>query len=163
MIAGVDFSTRTVDVVLLSLNGDEAMYLRRHIEAETALRAARNVRDAMPERKAWADVLLVGIERPFGHPASVSALLRVQGAVLACIPPDIPVHEMAPTSWKKSFTGRGHASKADVRARARPFFAPDALIRQDTADACGIAYAARELYRTHYGEARDLLTRKGEE
>jgi Holliday junction resolvasome RuvABC endonuclease subunit len=147
VIAGLDFSTKSVDCVLLSEDADEARWFRRRIEAASALEAARKVRDVLPARGAWRDegVVAVGIERPFGHPATVTALMRVQGAILSCIAPEIPVYEIAPSSWMKRFGGKGDATKSEIRERATPFFA-DPPRQQDLYDACGIAAAARQIH-----------------
>jgi Holliday junction resolvasome RuvABC endonuclease subunit len=158
VIAGIDYSTHSIDVVLLDDDLDEARWFRRRVDdrGKGAIAAARRVRDVMPARGAWDDegVVAVGIEQPFSKGMdTIKALAMVKGALLACLPVDVPIYEIAPTTWKKQFAGHGGATKAEVRALAIPFFNLGILedvgrrsLPTDVTDALGIAYAARQIH-----------------
>lgn len=113
-IAGIDFSTHAVDVVLLDENDVEPpVWHRYELTGANAFDRARQAR-FLPT--VWDDVLAVGIEDPRGYNAG--ALYRVQGAVLARIPAATLVHPLVPSQWRKLVGLPGNASKADVAAHA---------------------------------------------
>lgn len=150
MIAGIDFSTRAVDVVLLDEDTDAATWHRFELAGADAFDRARSVRDAMPGSRYWDDVLAVGIEDPRGYGAG--SLYRIQGAILSRLPRRTLVHPLIPSSWRKTVGLPGNASKTDVAARvtvlrtaARPLDAPDDPWPQDACDAYCIALATRTL------------------
>jgi hypothetical protein len=115
VIAGIDFSSRAVDVVLLDEDTDAATWHRFELDGDGAFDRTRSVRAAMPGSSFWDDVLAVGIEQPRGRNALV-ALGRVQGAVLACIPVETLVHPLNPSSWRQAVGLPGNCGKAAVRA-----------------------------------------------
>lgn len=154
-IAGIDVNSNHIDVVLLQLDTDHAEYHRRRIDTgpkEDAFQRARRLRDAMPARGAWIDhgVLTIGIEKPmaFGNVGNgIVPQIRVQGALLACLPVDIDIVELLPNEWKKASVGHGRADKTAVATWARTAWLdqPDRC-PQDAYDAYAIAWATRARY-----------------
>lgn len=151
LFAGIDLNSNVVDVVLLDEDTLEAHWMRRRIDTgpsdDDAFQRCRRLRDAMPARSSWADSgvvaigLEVGMSRSF---KSVRAQGRVQGAILACLPIDIPVYELYPASWKRLALGNGRASKEDGAAwcRHNVRWLKDQRLPQDAIDAACIARAA---------------------
>lgn len=120
LIAGIDLNSNTVDVCLLDEDTMDARWVRYRIDDGhkdlTAFDRARRLRDAMPARTAWKDsgVIAIGIEHGASRNfKSVAAQSRVEGALLACLPPDIPIYMLMPASWKKLALGHGRSSKED--------------------------------------------------
>jgi Holliday junction resolvasome RuvABC endonuclease subunit len=165
LIAGIDISSNAVDVCLLDEDSMDARWIRYRIDdGHKDLKAfdrACRLRDAMPPRTAWKDagVIAIGIEhgasRNFN---SVVAQSRVEGALLACLPTDIPKYMLMPASWKKLALGHGRASKQDGRVWAdhsihwqddRGFYPQDAI------DASCIAKATQ---LKHYAATSDALS-----
>lgn len=149
-IAGVDFSTHFVDIVLLDENTDAATWHRFELTGDGAFDRTRSVRAALPGSSFWDDVLAVGIEQPRGRNALV-ALGRIQGAILTCIPADKLVHPLNPSSWRQAVGLKGNASKAEVYERAYGLFiagdriGPWPVWPQDACDAYCIALATRNV------------------
>lgn len=145
MIAGIDFSTHAVDVVLLDEDTDAATWHRFPLEGQDAFERARYVRRAMwsPASSYWDDVLAVGIEDPRGYGAG--SLYRVQGAILACIPNSKLVQPWIPSAWRKAVGLAGNASKADVFLHVARTSPGRTAIDwpQDACDAFCIALATR--------------------
>lgn len=149
-VAGIDLSTHAVDVVKLHTTSDEAHWHRFTLEGHDAFDRARTVRDALPCRTSefWDDVIAIGIEHPAGHHGTMP-LLRVQGAILACLPPHLLVHPLPPSAWRKTVGLKGNATKDDVGR-----FSDDLCPRpsqdwpQDAHDAHLIARATRQLITT---------------
>lgn len=115
VVAGIDFSTHAVDVVLLDEDTLDAAWHRFLLEAfGDAFDRTRWVRDSMPSRSWWEDhgVIAVGIEDPRGYGAG--SLYRVQGAVLACLPTSLLVHPWIPSAWRKANGIPGNASKQAI-------------------------------------------------
>jgi hypothetical protein len=148
-VAGIDLSTHAVDVVLLEEDSDAATWDRFPLQGDTALRRTRSIREALPGRSWWEDqsVYLMAIEYPAGRfIKSLAPLFRIQGAIIACLPVDIELWELPPGEWKRAFGLPGSASKEEVFAHVANLWSNGPLaILQDTADAYGIAYAARRL------------------
>jgi hypothetical protein len=124
--------------------------------SDDAFDRTRRVRDAMPGRGWWADagVLAIGIESTYSHAfRATAALARLQGAIVACLPPDIVVVPMAAHhgadkhGWKALTVGSTNASKLNVRQWAVGHGAPTNR-RQDIYDAFCIARAMRTLWDT---------------
>jgi hypothetical protein len=117
-IAGIDFSTRFVDVVLLDEDTDAAEWHRFELVGQDAFDRSRLVRDTMPNRSSpfWDETIAVGIEDPRGYNAG--ALYRIQGAILSCLPRTTLVHPLIPSHWRKTVGLPGNASKDDVAAHA---------------------------------------------
>jgi hypothetical protein len=148
MIAGIDYSTRAVDVVLLDEDSDAATWHRFELDGADAFDRARDVYAAMPAwtGELWDSVLAAGIEEPRGFNAG--ALYRIQGAILQCLPSTLLVHPLIPSQWRKTVGLPGNASKDDVAEwatwkgglGAKAVFWP-----QDACDAYCIALATRTL------------------
>jgi hypothetical protein len=148
VIAGIDYSTRAVDVVLLDEDSDAATWHRFELTGQDAFDRSRGVGAVVPGRAStfWDDVLAVGIEDPRGYNAG--SLYRVQGAILARIPQHKLVHPLIPSHWRKTVGLAGNASKDDVATWAtwegglgqKAVFWP-----QDATDAWCIALATRTL------------------
>ena len=116
-VAGIDYSSRYIDLVLLHLDDQHSpMWFRYELSGADAFDRTRTVADAMPGRASdfWDDILAVGIEHPGGHHGTRD-MLRVQGAVLSCIPARMLVHPLPPGKWRKLVGLPGNASKTDVR------------------------------------------------
>lgn len=114
-LAGIDYSTHAIDVVLLDEDDPhEAAWHRFGLSGQDAFERARNVRRSFTLcfLREWDDVLAVGIEEPRGHNAG--ALYRVQGAILARLPHDILVQPWVPSEWRKAVGLPGNASKEAV-------------------------------------------------
>jgi hypothetical protein len=112
-LAGIDYSTHAVDVVLLDENTGHATWHRTELEGNDAFDRARSLRWAhLNPYTDWDDVLAVGIEDPRGHNAG--ALYRVQGSVLARLPSYLLVHPLVPSQWRKLCGMPGNAPKEEV-------------------------------------------------
>lgn len=164
MIAGCDYSTRFIDIVLLDEDSDAATWHRFELVGDGACGAfdrAREVGLAFPNRGSsfWDDILAVGIEDPRGYNAG--ALYRIQGAILSCIPNDKLVHPLVPSQWRKTvglpgncpktairdFVGRTIKVGHDAMPNNGPIIWPDlsSAWPQDACDAYCIALATRSL------------------
>jgi hypothetical protein len=142
MIAGIDYSTRAVDVVLLDEESDAATWHRFELQGDNAFDRARSVRRAMWGWNGWDDCLAVGIEDPRGYNAG--SLYRVQGAILSRIPILTLVHPLVPSHWRKTVGLPGNASKSAVKAFI-PTRSWNVDWPQDACDAYCIALATRTL------------------
>lgn len=119
MIAGIDFSSKAVDVVLLDEDSDAATWHRVSVDGPAAFDRARLVRRLIVGQLGaafWDDVLAVGIEDPRGYGAG--SLYRIQGAILSCIPLEKLVQPWVPSAWRKQVGLPGNASKAHVKVFA---------------------------------------------
>jgi hypothetical protein len=114
----------------------------------------RSVRSVLPSRGWWHDegVVAVALERPSGrHVKSVATLMRVQGAILACLPDELAVTEMVPAEWRKKCGLPGNATKDSVclwafkRWRNILIMDGDDSLPQDAYDAFCLAWALREM------------------
>lgn len=114
MIAGIDYSTRAIDVVLLDEDTDAATWNRYKLHGQDAFERARDVRRAMHYfAPLWDDVLAFGIEDPRGYGAG--SLYRVQGAILTKIPRRTLVYPWVPSAWRKAVGLPGNASKSEIQ------------------------------------------------
>jgi hypothetical protein len=150
LIAGFDYDSKAIHVVMLDTDTNAAHYHCRRINDAhgDSFARARRVRDAMPARAHWSDsgVVLVAIEATLSRQRNaIAALSRVQGAILACLPAGIPVVPIRAQKWKQLTVGKANASKADVRAWALERLDVADGWSQDAFDAFAIAWAAREL------------------
>lgn len=111
--AGIDFSTNAVDVVLLDESG-AATWHHFPLTGSDAFDRSRAVRDALPARTSefWDDVVACAIEEPAGK--LTGRLFRVQGAILACLPPSLLVEKLMPSQWRKAVGLAGNCSKDEV-------------------------------------------------
>lgn len=137
-IAGIDFSSHFVDVILLNENTDAAQWHRyplTHLPGWDAFDRARTIRANMPSRSWWenAGVIAIGIEDPRGYGAG--HLYRIQGGILQCLPPDVLVQPWIPSQWRKANHLPGNATKQAVQihslrlvgtSRATDAWSPDA-------------------------------------
>jgi hypothetical protein len=154
MIAGVDFSSRAIDVVLLEDDSDRAEWHRFELTGGTPFERARSLRGCFPTRSWWDDhgVYLLGIEDPHSRFPHVAKALGIScGAVAALLPRDLCVIATPPKEWKRVFCGNANANK-DAVVNAVPLDSlwsgcsiPTLDIPQDAFDAYGIAYAVRKL------------------
>ena len=112
-VAGIDYSSRAVDIVLLDETTDAAEWHRFPLEGQDAFERARNVAAVVPGRAMsfWDDVMAVGIEDPRGYGSG--ALYRVQGVVLGCIPSSRLVYPWIPSAWRKTVGLKGNADKLE--------------------------------------------------
>jgi hypothetical protein len=163
MIAGIDYSTRAVDVVLLDEDSDAATWHRFPLEGADAFDRVRSVRESMRVpypglTDKWDSVIAFGIEEPRGYNAG--ALYRIQGAILSCLPTRTLVHPIGPSEWRKTVGLPGNASKGHVKLQVDAIRLRDAAYidhrgvqmvpeldnwPQDACDAYCIALATRIL------------------
>jgi hypothetical protein len=150
VIAGIDYSTRAVDVVLLDEDTDAATWFRSELHGADAFDRARDVNRAMVDdfgSEFWEDVLAIGIEDPRGYGSG--SLYRVQGALLSCLPCDTLIHPLIPSAWRKTVGLPGNASKDAVYGfanfRRQQTDDPFDYWAQDACDAYCIALATRTL------------------
>jgi len=114
-VAGCDYSSRYVDLVTVPYDGPGASEWHRFpLVGADAFDRARSVAQAVPGPTSvlYDDLIAVGIEDPRGQNAG--AIYRVQGAILARIPPRMLVRPFIPSEWRKGVGLKGNASKADV-------------------------------------------------
>lgn len=142
-IAGIDYSTRAIDVVLV--DEDDAQpprWIRHDLQGQDAFDRTRDVRRSL--RWQWSDdywpenCAALGIEDPRGQNAG--ALYRIQGAILAHLPERLLVQPWIPSQWRKAVGLPGNASKQDVMRFALAY-GDD--WPQDAYDAYCIALATR--------------------
>jgi hypothetical protein len=120
LVAGIDYSTHAIDVVMIDEETLKPEWHRIDVEGCDGFERARAVRRSIAarygHRRLWDDVLAVGIEEPRGYGAG--HLYRIQGAILQCLPPDTLVQPWVPSEWRKAVGLKGNASKDDVREHA---------------------------------------------
>ncbi len=84
----------------------------------------------------------IAVESPFAgaNPQSAIKLAHLKGAIMyaACLN-SIPIYEYRPRTVKKAITGRGNASKEEVRNFVRRIFS--SVETYDEADAVAVAFA----------------------
>lgn len=148
MIAGIDFNSFQVDIMLLHEDTDDATH---HVypfgKKGDAFDRARNIRLALPSHSWWEDngVIAIGIEDPRGAARNVDSILyRVQGAILACLPADLMVHPWKPQSWRSELELSTKGKEALYLFAARHWTDGPLVITQDAADAYCLAYATRQ-------------------
>ena len=115
-VAGIDFSSHAIDVVLVDVDGRKPPRWHRYpLTGADAFDRTRSVGNSMPGRSSayWDNVLAVGIEHPAGK-FGTGPLMRLQGAVLAQIPARMLVKAWPPGSWRKAVGLSGNASKHAV-------------------------------------------------
>ena len=158
-VAGIDYSTYRIDIVLVSSNpydleGDCVVqplaYQLPLVAKGDAFERTRRVGAKLPGRTSpfWDEIEAVGIEEPTGYTTGYQS--RVQGAILSMIPADMLVQPWRPTEWKKRVGLPGNASKDEIVEHAS--VALRALGRewtvetngQDCFDAFEIAIATRD-------------------
>lgn len=110
--AGIDLSSRAIDIVKLDEDTNQAEWFRFELEGASAWERTRQVRDRLPGSSWWEDVYLAAIETPF--PDQQGVLRRVQGAVMASIPPAVLVWEANAAEWKRELALKGKPSWDDL-------------------------------------------------
>lgn len=149
MIAGIDFSSRAIHLVLLSDDDDSARAYNVELVGATPFERARSARSFFPPRSWFEDegVYLLGIEDPHSRANhTAKALGFVAGAIAVLLPRELAVVQTPPSEWKRLFTGSASSSKDAVALRARATWPdPPEDADQNTWDAYGIAYAVRHL------------------
>ena len=148
-VAGIDFSTRHIDIVLIPEDPDErgATHHAFPLEGADAFDRTRNIRQAMPLRSWWDEqgVTAIGIEEPMG-PGHITAKLKaVQGGILQTLPAALLVHPLSPSEWRKGAGLKGNATKDEVQAFVREQLGENPHWPQDAFDAWAIAVAVRAL------------------
>lgn len=155
-VVGIDFSTKAIHLCTLAedSNHGDLHIVRLDITRGDALQRARRIRDRMPARTAWRDagVTLVAIEKPFfrGHQA-LAPMMMVYGALLACLPPDLPLLELRADDWRLECKLRRRGASSELKKAALDYARqcwdnpPDPL-DDNGADAFCVAWAAREKY-----------------
>lgn len=149
-VLGCDFSTRYIDLVTLPLEGTgEPQWTRVELERGGAFKATRSLRKSLGQRALlggyFDDIAVAYLERPYGRGQAIHALMRVQGALLACIPTRVVVDEFAPAEWRQLVGLPGNAKKDHVRAFVWAREPEQELWPQDACDAYCIAVAGRTI------------------
>lgn len=156
-VAGIDFSSRAVHIVLLEDDSDEASARVFELAGATPFERARSLRRIFPTRGFWEDngVYLVGIEDPHSRANhTAKALGLAAGAIAALLPNAMTVIQTPPSEWHRIFTGNASASKEIVEQHAHAIWPdPPAGADDNTWDAYGIAYAVRTLNNQAIQEA----------
>jgi hypothetical protein len=150
-VAGIDLSTFSVDIVTLPLKGDGPPDIVAcpfgNKRKGDAFKRTRLLAGAMPGREFWDDVIAIGIEEPWGKGRdSTAAGFRVQGAIIACLPPEIYLESFSPSVWKARSGVGGGASKGEIYELVRvleKYAGREMTMSQDSADAYCIALATR--------------------
>lgn len=147
MIAGIDFSSRAVHVVLLDDDTNEATAHTFGLVGSTPFERARSLRLVFPKGTRWDGIWLVGIEDPYSmSKGTAKALGLAAGAIVALLPPGLTVVQTPPSEWKRVFTGNATASKSLTEAVARKLWhSPPDTADDNTFDAYGIAWAVRSI------------------
>lgn len=158
-VAGIDFSTRAIDVVLIDEDTHAAEWHRFDVTEDAltgdicgdAFERARRVRHTLPKTSWWEDegVIAIGLEQPRGN-HGITPLFRMQGAILACLPTRILVTPWNPSSWRLEVGLKGNALKADVNLHALTLLGDQHVAGwpQDAYDAFCIARATRNVIQT---------------
>ena len=151
-IAGIDYSTKAIDLV--TIPHDEPGAPQWHtfpLEGDGAFDRARDVANALHGRSSafWDDILAVGIEHPGGH-YGTQAMIRIQGAILSCIPARMLVQPLSPARWRKLVGISGNSTKEQVLifSAVKLGERTDGQWPQDAHDAHLIALATRTLIST---------------
>lgn len=147
-VVGIDYSSHNVDIVWLHLDDQHSpLWFRYPLEGTDAFERTRNVTQALPGAHSgyWDDVLAVGIEHPAGK-FGTGPLMRIQGAILACLPPRMLVEPLPPAKWRKLTGLAGNCTKEIVFWESRSRLGPKPPVwPQDAHDAHLIALATRTL------------------
>jgi hypothetical protein len=121
LVAGIDYSTHAIDVVLIDEDTLKPEWWRYPLKGADAWERTRDIGWAFDENWDWDDVLAVGIEEPRGY--NSGPLYRVQGAILRCIPdyeqPRRLVQPWIPSEWRKAVGLKGNASKEAIASHVR--------------------------------------------
>jgi len=140
-VCGIDLSSFAIDIVRVHDTGTVDWH-RFTLEGQDAWERTRNVPYVLPAPtdEFWDETTAIGIEQPAGH-HGVIPLVRVQGAILTCLPKKVLVQPYMPARWRVLAGLPGHALKADVRMRSLMLGAPYEWQPQDAHDAHLVARA----------------------
>lgn len=149
-VVGIDFSSFAIDLVKLDETANQATWTRVKLDGGNAWDRTRKLPRFMPKASWWDDVYLCAIEKPMHDQQRV--LGRVQGSVIACIPPAIWTWEVNVAEWKK-------ALGVPIREKPTPSHFAGFVLNgwatvaavpweQDAYDALGVALFARNLNQT---------------
>lgn len=123
-VAGIDLSSKAIDIVLLDETEDNVWVWRQvNLTGARSWERTLQIRDEMPSESWWDDVYLVAIEAPYGtgQPGTTAILNRVVGAILACLPSRLlwPHHcwIVRPDEWKSELGIRMSAKPTDEDVR----------------------------------------------
>ena len=147
-IVGIDYSSFNVDIVMVHMDDAHSpLWFRYPLEGADAFERTRNVAQALPGAHStnWDDVLAVGIENPGARHPGVNVLWRVQGTILACLPPRMRVEPLPPAKWRTLCGLKGNATKTDVLIASTTALHAHNAWPQDAHDAHLIALATRTL------------------
>ena len=104
--AGIDLSTRALDIVLLDEDSNRASWTRVELEGGDAWTRTLSIGALMPPPSFWEQTVIASIEAPYGRgqAGAQAALNRVVGAVAASLPSKLRVPErcwiVRPDEWK---------------------------------------------------------------
>jgi hypothetical protein len=145
--AGIDFSTFKINLIVLNDGQASRWVYQVPAKSGDAFDRARLVKLVMPDVDFWArrQVAALAIEEPRG-PGN-GALLRVQGAILACLPHDLLVQPMIPAEWRKKAGLPGNCPKDRVREHVESLDWRARNWMQDDCDAYCLALAVRQLVK----------------
>ena len=144
-VAGIDVSTKYVDIVKLDETTDQCTWDRIELQGADAFDRLRDLPRRMPQWSWWDDVYLAAIETPMGRGegGTQAKLNHVFGAVIACLPRSLTtVWAVAPHEWRRELGVPGNAPKSVCAARCVELGAYEAW-PQDALDAYAIARYAR--------------------
>lgn len=153
-VAAIDYDSEAIYAVLIDEDTGDWLGASRYlltVGPGDSFERARRIRSLMPAAGAWRDsgVVAIGLELIRSRERNqVAAAARVEGALLACLPRDLPIVRLSVNGrekpgWKLLTVGKTNASKAEIRAWAIAAGAPAGL-EQDFYDAFAIARATRE-------------------
>ena len=151
-VLGIDLSTKAVELVLLDENENQAAWDHLELRGTDALERLRDLPRRMPRwASRWyedAGVYLVAIEAPYGRGqgGTEAKLNHVLGAVVACVPPTVPIWLVAPHEYRAHLNLPGNAAKALVRQAVLELGAHQEWA-QDACDALAVAHYARDTNR----------------
>ena len=146
-VVGIDYDTHGIDVVVVDVDGGATH--RRFDLPGTGDAFARmcEVANVLPARRSayWDNTRAFGIEEPMSRgPRSISLIPKLkamQGAIVACLPPNVPIMAFTPTAWRNAVTLPASATKDAVRAFVMSDARASDAWPQDACDAFCIALA----------------------
>jgi hypothetical protein len=157
LIAGLDYSSFAIDVVLIDEDTGDATHYRRRLDlpAAGALTRIRRTAEQMPPRSWWTDhVVAAGIEIPFARAKGGGYALQLQlGAILSCLPAGLKLHMLRADDWRRACELPTRAQRARHKRNAvdfacRHWDSHPTPLDDNTADAYCIAHATRQLLDT---------------
>jgi hypothetical protein len=135
---GVDYDT--FNVHLVRVGEGVPTYHPINLAGDNAFDRLRQIPLLMPDAGFWQDVVAVGIEEPGGKYV-VGKLKAVQGAIVACLPPQLLVAPYQAGLWRRLCGLKGNATKQEVQAWVYHRLDENPGWPQDAADAYCLAHA----------------------